>query len=112
MCLGTIFEETDADYVIPGMLDLGYLPEDVSQKAVEEDVIASIAEELNIQPKDVEIISIDMKTGIVIYKVSADNYEAFKDLQRKKDKSILQKVFTTLPGSMFLKKIFSVTFYY
>ena len=63
---------TDVDYVISGKLDLDNIPEDVSQEEIEEAVIASIAEELGVHPKDVEIISIDMKTGEVVYEISIE----------------------------------------
>ena len=82
---------TDVDYVISGKLDLDNIPENVSQETIEEAVIASIAEELGVHPKDVEIISIDMKTGEVVYEISADDYEAAEDLHEKLENVITSK---------------------
>ena len=82
---------TDVDYTVTGRLDLDDIPEDVTQEEVEEAVISSIAEELGVHPKDVEIISIDMKTGEVIYAVKADDYETAETLQEKLENAITAK---------------------
>merc|ERR1712035_119088 len=73
--------DTEVDYIISGSLDLDNIPEDVTQEEVEEAVINSIAEELGVHPKDVEIISIDMETGKVEYEISTDSFEEAEKLQ-------------------------------
>merc|ERR1712113_417480 len=75
--------DTEVDYVISGTLDLDNIPEDVTQEEVEEALINSLAEELGVHPKDVEIISIDMDTGKVEYEISADTFEEAEKLQEE-----------------------------
>lgn len=67
---------TEVIYSVTGELELDNIPDDVTSEELEDAVIESIAEELGVHPKDVEIESIDMDSGVVIYTVSSDNYNA------------------------------------
>ena len=72
---------TEVEYTVTGALDLDNIPEYVSQEEIKEVVIASIAEELGVHPKDIEIISVDMRTGNVVYEISSNTYDGASEIQ-------------------------------
>ena len=72
---------TEVIYSVEGELELDNIPDDVTSEELEDALIESIADELGVHPKDVEIESIDMDSGVVIYTVSSDNYNATAEIQ-------------------------------
>ena len=79
-------------YSVEGSLELDNIPADVTEEELEDALIESIAEELGVHPKDVEIESIDMDSGEVIYTVSSDNYNATAEVMQNMDDMEIENV--------------------
>ena len=64
---------TDVTYVATATLDLS-IPEGTSEEEVVDAVTSTIAELLNVHPKDVTITSVNLETGEVEYEVASENF--------------------------------------
>ena len=94
--------KTDVVYVAKGKLTIA-VPAGTSESDVIDAVTASLAEELGVHPKDIEVVSLDLDSGEVIYTVSSPRFEDTAALQTKLNnldlKSVEDKIRESIPSA-------------
>ena len=74
----------DVDYVTSGSLQIS-VDDDTSESEVLDAVASSLAELLNVHPRDVEVLSVDLDSGEVLYEISAESYDDATSIQSALD---------------------------
>ena len=74
----------DVDYVTSGSLQIS-VDDDTSESEVLDAVASSLAELLNVHPRDVAVLSVDLDSGEVLYEISAESYDDATSIQSALD---------------------------
>eukprot|EP00493_Phyllostaurus_siculus_P025873 UN26218 len=74
----------EVTYVATGSMELS-VDDDTSEEDVADAVIATLTELLNVHPRDVTIISVDIETGEVAFEISSEDYDSATSIQSDLD---------------------------
>ena len=77
--------DVDVEYIASGSMVIDDIPDDMSEEDLETILIDSLSEALDIHESNIEIISIDEETGVVVYEVSSSNYTEIAEIQDDMD---------------------------